>query len=98
MHGRHRQRVPQDKGNPFARAEVSQPVPGKDTLDSDNESVTIRGNSPQQRLRTGLQVLMPQNIASLVEDADIHRPRVQGDPAIRLMLLGVALHEVSSSP
>jgi hypothetical protein len=43
-------------------------------------------------------MLVHQHIASLVEDADIHRPRVQVYPAIRLMLRGVELHEVSPSP
>jgi hypothetical protein len=89
--------MPQDQGNLCARAEVSQPVPGKDTRDRNDAILTLRSNGPQQGIRTGLHVLMHENIASLVEDADLHRPRVQVDPALRLMLLGVEWHEVSSS-
>jgi hypothetical protein len=97
MTGLHGERMPQDKGQLCARAEGSQPVPGKDTLDSNEDILTLRSHGPQQGIRTGFHVLMHENIASLVEAADIHRPRVQVDPAIRLLLLGVELHEVSSS-
>jgi hypothetical protein len=39
---------------------------------------------------------MQQDLAVLVEDADIHGPGVQVDATVKLMLLGVESHEVSS--
>jgi hypothetical protein len=92
----HGEGVPEHERNPLASAKVSEPVPGKDTLNGDDKIVSIRSNGSEKRVRTGLHVLMRENIAGLVEDADGHRPRVQVDPTIRLMLLGVESHEVSS--
>jgi hypothetical protein len=96
MHGLHIQGMAEDKRHPFLSAQVSKPVPSEHTLDGD-DIVPIRGNGPEQRVWTGFHILMHENVASLVQDADVHRPGVEINPTIRLMLVGVKSHEVSSS-
>ena len=40
----------EDKRNAFLGTEVSEPVPGKDTLNRHDEIVTVRGNGPEKVL------------------------------------------------
>jgi hypothetical protein len=96
MDGFHVEGMPEDKGNALLGTEVSKPVPREDTFDRDDDIIPIRGNGPEQRVWTGFHILVYQNLTGLVQDTDVHRPGVQVDPTIRLMLLGVESHEVSS--
>jgi hypothetical protein len=88
--------MPKDEGNAFLGTEVSQPVPREETFDSDDDIIPIQGNGPEPRVWTGFHILVYQHLTGLVQDTDVHRPCVQVDPTIRLMLLGVELPEVSS--
>ena len=95
--GLHVEGMAQDKGNPFLRAEVGEPGPGEQAFDRDDDVSPIGCNVPEKRLRAGFHVAMQQDLAILVEDADIHGPGVHVDAAVKLMLLGGESHEVSSS-
>jgi hypothetical protein len=51
----------------------------------------------KEGLGAGLDVLMHQDLPSLVEEANLHRPGVEIDPTVCCMLFGIESHEVSSS-
>jgi hypothetical protein len=92
----HVQGMTEDEREAFIGAPVSQPVPGEHALDGDDNPQSIRGNDVQEGLRTGLHIAVHQDLAVLVEDADVHRPGVQVDAAVKWVLSGVQSHEVSS--
>src|SRR5206468_173757 len=81
----------------FLEAESGEPVPGKDTCNSDDQSLTIGCKSLEKHFRTGLHMAMQQDLAVLVEDTHVHAASMQINVAIRLVLLGVESPEVSSS-
>src|SRR5438093_11691617 len=89
--------MPEDKGNLFLGAEIGEPVPGKDTFNSDDQILTIGCNSLEKDFRTGFHIAMQQDLAVLVEDTHVHAASMQINAAIRFVLLGVESHEVSSS-
>jgi hypothetical protein len=89
--------MPQDKRNLYAGAEVGEPVPGKDTFDTDDQILTIGGNSLEEHLRTGWHVAMEQDLAVLAQDTHVHAARMEIDPAIHFVRFGVKSPEVSSS-
>jgi hypothetical protein len=93
----HREGMPEDERDAFVGAQVSQPVPGEHALDGDDNPRSIRGNDVQEGLRTGLHIAVHPDLAVLVEEADVHRPGVQVDAAVKWVLSGVKAHEVSSS-
>jgi len=97
MDGFHVEGMPQHEGNPLLRAQIGQPVLREHTFDRDDHIITIRGNDLKKGLRVCPEILVNHGFPSLIQDADIHRPGVQIDPTIRLVLFRVELHEVSSS-
>jgi hypothetical protein len=88
---------PEDAGNPVARPQVSQPRPRAETFDRDDTSITRRRHALEDDLGAGLEVLMPQELPSGVQEADVNRPGVESDATVGLMLGGVKAHEVSSA-
>lgn len=96
MDGVHIQGMAKDKREAFVSTEVGQPVPGAHACDGDDEPVSRGGNDFQKGLRVCLHVPVQHDVALLVEDADIHRLRVQVDAAVPWVLGGVQSHEVSS--
>ena len=67
--------------HPFGRAQVRQPAPGEDALDGHDEALAVGGHDLEEGLRRGPEVLVDENLALGVEDADVHRSGVQSDPA-----------------
>jgi hypothetical protein len=96
MDGLHREGMTEDERDTFVGTEVGEPVPGEPTLDRHDNPLSIRGKGFQKGLRSGWHIAMHQNLAALVEDADIHGPGMQVDAAVKWMLVGVKSHEVSS--
>ena len=88
--------MPQDKRDTFVGTEVGEPVPGEQALDGDDNPRSIRGHGLQEGLRGGFHMAVHQDLAVLVEDANVHRPGVQVDAAVQWGLSGVQSHEVSS--
>jgi hypothetical protein len=97
MDGLHGERMTEDERKTFVGTEVGEPVPGEHTLDRHDNPLTIRGNGVQKGLRSGFHIAMHQDLAALVEDADVHGPGMQVDAAVKWVLGGVESHEVSSS-
>jgi hypothetical protein len=47
-------------------------------------------------VRLGFKIFVDEDLSLLVEDAYVDRPRVQVDPALKLVLPGVETHPPSS--
>jgi len=94
--GFHVQSMPQDEGDVFLGAEVSEPIPGEDTLYCDHNVLSVRRNGLQKGLRLGTDVSMEDYLSVMVQDAEIHGPGVEINATIVAVLLGVESHEVSS--
>jgi hypothetical protein len=96
MDGFHVQRVTQDEGNAVLGAQIGNPVPAKDTLDTDDDVFQEGEDQLKKYLALGGDIFMQPGFAFLVDDADIHFPGVQIDAAVELMLLFVKSHGVAS--
>jgi hypothetical protein len=72
-------------------------VPGEEAFHADHEILSIRGNRPEKGLGCGPHIPVEHDLALLIQDAEVHGAGVQVDPAVKLVLLGVESHEVSSS-
>ena len=94
--GLHEQRVAKDEGDPFPCTQIRQPVPGEDALAGDPEILAIGSDDLEEGLGLRGQVLVHEHLTGGVEDADVHRPRVQIDPAVVAVLPGVESHRSSS--
>jgi hypothetical protein len=97
LDGLHGEGMPADTGATCACTQVSQPIPREETFDRHDTRITIRRNDLEEGLGACLEVLLHQNLPSLVEEATIHRPGVEIDPTVCLMLCGVESPEVSSA-
>ena len=88
----------QDKGHALLGTEISEPIPGADTLNGYNETLTIGGNGLEQGFWSGLQVAVQENVPVMAQNADIHTSGVQVDTAIKWMLswCRIALRSPSS--
>jgi hypothetical protein len=76
VHGFHGEGLPQGKGNTFLRPEVSQPIPGQQTLAGHDEPLAVRGDGLEKGFRSGFQVAVPQDGSRLMHDADVQAPSV----------------------
>src|SRR5882672_7022005 len=92
MNRLHIEGMPENKSNPFLLTEVREPIPGKNTLDADDHVVAIRYDDPQKCFRGRRQILMNQLRAILIKNTDVHRLRMEIDPAIMFMLPCVEIH------
>src|SRR5262245_16664502 len=97
MDGLHIQRMPEDKRNAFARAQVGEPVPGEDAFDTDDQVLPIGRNGLEKRFWASRHVPMHQDLALLIQDTEVHGAGMQINAAVKLVLLRIEAHEVSSS-
>src|SRR2546423_13258436 len=97
MDGFHVECVPEDKRNPFAGTQVGQPVPGEDTFDTNDHVFPVGRDGLAKGVWAGCHIAVQQDLSSPVQDAEVHGARVQVDATIKVVLLGVKSHEVSSS-
>jgi hypothetical protein len=97
VHRLHGEGVAEPKGHTRAGAQVCEPIPGAKARDGDNTRVPRGRHGLEQRLWAGLHGTMEPHFAVLVEETGLPHAGVQGDATIKLMLLGVQSHEVSSS-
>src|SRR5262249_3420329 len=88
----HVQGVAEGEGDGFLLAEVGQPVPGEHALDADHEAVAEGGDGAEEGVGPGRQVAVEDDGAVVVEDADVHGPRVQVDAGVESVLLRVESH------
>ena len=86
------------EGNPLLSTEISQPVPGEDTFDTDDDILAIGRDGLEKRFWGCWHVTVHQNLPNLVQDAEVHGAGVQVDATVKLVRLrGVKSHEVSSA-
>jgi hypothetical protein len=87
----------QHKSNPLTGTEVGEPIPGKKTRDSHDESIPIGGNGLEQSLWTRWHVAMQQDLTVLVKNTDVHGTGMPINTTIKLVLFRGEAPEVSSS-
>jgi hypothetical protein len=87
----------QHKSHPLTGTEVGEPIPGKKTLDSHDESIPLGGNGLEKRLWTRWHVARQQDLTVLVKHTDVPGTGVQSNTTIKWVLFRVEAHEVSSS-
>jgi hypothetical protein len=97
MESFHVEGMSEDAGETFAPTPVSHPIPRAETCDRHDTIITIRRHDLEAGLGADLDVLRPQDLPSLVEEANRHRPGMEIDPTGCCRLCGVASPEVSSS-
>jgi hypothetical protein len=95
--GFHGEGLPEDEGKALPRAPVRKPRPREDPFERDDNVVTIGCDDLQEGLRACLKILVPPDLPSLVQEADVHRPGVEIDPTVRLMWFGIESQRVASS-
>jgi hypothetical protein len=94
--GFHVQRMAEDEGDLLAGAQIGKPVPGEDALDGDDQILPVRGDRAEEDLRVAADVLIEQDLAGLVENAEIHGAGVQVNPTVVSVLAGVESHRFPS--
>ena len=95
--GLHGEGMPAHDGNPLLRPESSPPLPGEQTVDTDDDILALGRDGFEERCWRGWHVTVPQKRPSLVHEAEGHRAGVQVDATITLVRRGVKAPEVSSA-
>src|SRR5262245_7587754 len=90
--GLHVESVAQHEGNLLLGAQVGEPVPAEQAFDGDDQPVTKRFDGGEERIGPRRQVLVVDDLALVVEDAQVHGPGVQIDATVESVLLGVETH------
>ena len=88
----HVQGVAQDEGDVLGDAQVGEPVPGVGALGANHQAVAEGGDGAAEGVGVAGQVLVLDDGAGLVEDAQVHGPGVQIDAAVESVLRGVEPH------
>jgi len=86
--------VSQNKGEVIFLTEISQLVPGEDTLDSDDNVGHVRQNEFQQQLSIDGNILMQDDFTGLIEYAHVHCFSMQINAAVVLVLFVIVSHGV----
>ena len=87
--------VAEGEGNPCGFAQIGEPVPGEEALAADDEiAITKRCQSREEGLGPAGEIAVQERLALSIEDADVHRPRVEIDAAAQLVSPGVQSHAV----
>jgi hypothetical protein len=86
----------ENEGNVLLDTEISDPVPGEHAFDSNHDVLTEGSNGMEKSFLVCVDVLMNPDIASGIDNADKHVFGMQIDSTIKLVLLGVKSHRVSS--
>src|SRR6266850_6806577 len=97
MDGLHGESMTQHEGNPLLSTEISQPIPGEDTCDTDDDILARGRDGREKRVWGCWHVTVNQNLPNLVQDAEVHRAGVQVDATIKFVRLSGESHEVSSA-
>jgi len=91
--GLHVEGVAQDEGDVVLGAEVSEPIPGEDALGAHEEVGAVGLDGLKEACGLAAQVAVQKNLAGFVlEDAEVHGPSVEIDPAVVSMLASVEAH------
>jgi hypothetical protein len=90
--GFHVQGVSQNEGDLLSSTQIGQPVPAKQALDADHQAVAERGYSFDKRWAVGRQVLVKDDLALGIEDAQVHGSGMQINAAVESVLSLVETH------
>jgi hypothetical protein len=91
------ERVPEDKRQPCAGAEIGEPLPREATFDTDNQIRSVRCNGLETWRRCGLHMPVQQDLSVLIQDAAVHGAGLPVDAAVKLVWFRVEAPEVSAS-
>jgi hypothetical protein len=97
MEGLQSERVTADAGTALVSAEVSEPRPGAEACNSDNQTVPRGRQSLANGFRSGFPMAVEQDVPVRVHEADRQPAGVQVDATGTGMGVGVEAPEVSSS-
>jgi hypothetical protein len=68
----HIQGMAKDKCYPFLLAEISKPVPGEHTFNTNKDIFTIRGNGFQKLGRLAVDITVEKDSSLPIQDAEEH--------------------------
>jgi hypothetical protein len=92
MDGPHVECMAEHEGDAFPRAQICDPVPSEDALDSHDQILPIGCGRSQELFRIAANVAVKQHLSFLVENADVHESRMQIDSAVVLVSPRVESH------
>ena len=95
--GFHIKGMAQDEGNPFCSTEVGEPIPGEDTCNGDDQTVTLGGHGREKGVGRRFHMAVQQDGPFLVQDAHVPGAGVQIETTVKWVLRGGEAPEVSSS-
>jgi hypothetical protein len=84
----------QYKWDAVLMAQVRNPIPGKHTLDSNNDFRQKGEYELKEYLGIGFDIFVQNDFTQIIKDTNIHLSCVQIDSAVVLVLLGVESHGV----
>jgi hypothetical protein len=82
----------EDEGDGFPSTEVCEPVPTEHTFSAYDDIFSVRLDGIEEGFRLSGQVAMEQDLASLVQDTDVHGPGVEINTAVEEVLSGIESH------
>jgi hypothetical protein len=86
------ERVTEDEGDAFLRAQVGEPVPTVDALGGDDQVLAERLDREEEAVAIAGKRAVQKYHTLPVDDADVHGPRVEVDPAVVLVRRVVEPH------
>jgi hypothetical protein len=92
MNSLHVEGMTEDESDVFLGAPIGEPVPGEQAFDRHDDIGPVRRNGSEKGFRVCLHIAMDQGLTALVEDADVHHPGMQVDPAVKWVLRVVKSH------
>jgi hypothetical protein len=69
-----RERMFQDEGNRFWRAEVGEPLPGEGTCHGHDQAIAVGSNGLEEGFRSSWHIAVQQQLTIVAQDADVHGP------------------------
>ena len=90
--GFHVEGMAEGEGDLVLGAEVGEPVPVEDALRRDDQVFPVGFDSLEEAGSVAGEVLVKQDVALGVKNAQIHGAGVKVDTAVMLMLLGIEAH------
>jgi len=76
----------------FLETQIGEPVPTVHAFTADDQVLSKRGDRLQECLGASRYIAMKERVSLRIHDAEIHLSRVEIDPTVELVVLGVELH------
>lgn len=92
MDSLHLESMAEDELDALFVAEVGDPIPAEEALDSDSQVLAVGFEGPEELVSVAVELPVDEGFAFLVEDAEIQAPSVEVDAAVVTMLLGIESH------